>query len=641
MSFDRTYENLRSKDSPSFRIIDSSHHGSECLFQEPKIPLDPVFENIEELCEETRTTNGLKKKCEDAVKTPSSKQATNALRESPSNFLPLYNSHREAECLFQEPEIPLLHVIGNIEKSCEETETTNGLKKGCEDEVKISSNKQTTNILRESPSSFQSLDGSHREAECLFQEPKIPLVPVIENIDESGEESGTTTDSRKECEDEVKISSCEQSTSTLKELPSNLQSLDFKVIWSDALIPDLQPSAEIAYDLKPKADSLILDLVRRGIEVSLDQLDENQKRDVLLTDFSTVEKIIFTRTGPNSATRNFTFCVHAPIAFQFFRDLFGISTECFRNSICKEPFCQLDGYSQSGSMYTSYDDRFLLKICQKKEAAFLEKLFSGYFSNVTKHPKTLLPKFFGLYGYKEGNIHVHFLIMNNLVPIFVNLHEKYDLKGSTYSKRKSEKFQKTKPSTENQENLGPLITLKDLDFLQRWPDGLYLKQKFYSLLMQAVERDCKILQSYEIMDYSLLVGIHVPGNIYWSYCEDHSSTEVYKISKLEAARVRKIKNLIGPFEARTSKGCRIHLYLGIIDILQSYTVIKKCEHFFKFLLYPSNTMSVVKPDMYAERFKNFLKQSVFKCIPELISFQKKEKELIQKLLEDFPDDAEI
>ncbi|GBO02205.1 Phosphatidylinositol 4-phosphate 5-kinase type-1 alpha [Araneus ventricosus] len=499
------------------------------------------------------------------------------------------------------------------------------------------------NLRSKNSPSFRVADNSHHEAECLFQEPKIPLVPVIENIEESGEETGTANDLEKGCEDEVKLSSSKQATNSLRE--SSFQSLDFKIIWSDALIPDLKPSEEIPYDLKPKADSLILELVRRGIEVSLDQLkEEKQKREAVMTDFSTVEKIVFARTGPNIATRNFCFCIHAPVAFQFFRQLFGISTECFRNSICKEPLCQLDGYSQSGSMYTSYDDRFLLKICQKKEAAFLENFFPCYFSNVTKHPKTLLPKFFGLYGYREGSTHVHFLIMNNLVPIFVNLHEKYDLKGSTYSKRKFEKFQKMKPSNENQENLGPLITLKDLDFLQRWPDGLYLKQKFYSLLMQSVERDCKILQSYEIMDYSLLLGIHVPGDVYWSKCEDQdqdSSTDMYKISKLEAARARKIKNLIGPFEARTSKGCRVHLYLGIIDILQSYTVRKRCEHFFKLVLYSSNTMSVVKPAVYAERFKNFLTQSVFKCIPELISFQKKEKELVQKLLEDFPDDVEM
>ena len=40
------------------------------------------------------------------------------------------------------------------------------------------------------------------------------------------------------------------------------------------------------------------------------------------------------------------------------------------------------------------------------------------------------------------------------------------------------------------------------------PDGLSLEMATYEALMATVKRDCRVLESFMIMDYSLLVGIH-------------------------------------------------------------------------------------------------------------------------------------
>lgn len=89
------------------------------------------------------------------------------------------------------------------------------------------------------------------------------------------------------------------------------------------------------------------------------------------------------------------------------------------------------------------------------------------------------------------------IVMNNLLPSFVKMHQKYDLKGSTY-KRKANKYERKKNSP----------TFKDLDFMEHHPEGIYLEVDTYNALIKTMHRDCRVLESFKIMDYSMLVGIH-------------------------------------------------------------------------------------------------------------------------------------
>nr|KAF6397186.1 hypothetical protein HJG63_009835 [Rousettus aegyptiacus] len=72
---------------------------------------------------------------------------------------------------------------------------------------------------------------------------------------------------------------------------------------------------------------------------------------------------------------------------------------------------------------------------------------------------------------------------------------------------------------------------------------------------------------------------------------------------------------MGGIPARNSKGERLLLYIGIIDILQSYRFIKKLEHSWKALVHDGDTVSVHRPSFYAERFQRFMCSTVFKKIP--------------------------
>lgn len=101
--------------------------------------------------------------------------------------------------------------------------------------------------------------------------------------------------------------------------------------------------------------------------------------------------------------------------------------------------------------------------------------------NLNQNPRTLLPKFFGLYCVQSGGKNIRVVVMNNVLPRVVRMHLKYDLKGSTYKRRASKKErEKARP------------TFKDLDFMQDVPDGLMLDQDTYNALVKTLQRDCLV-----------------------------------------------------------------------------------------------------------------------------------------------------
>ncbi len=103
------------------------------------------------------------------------------------------------------------------------------------------------------------------------------------------------------------------------------------------------------------------------------------------------------------------------------------------------------------------------------------------------------------------------------------------------------------------------------------------------------------------MDYSLLVGVH---NI--DQAEEEREAEA-KEEREEAPDMPP-----GGIPARNHKGERLFLFVGIIDILQSYTLFKKLEHTFKAMIHDVDTISVTNPKLYGTRFLSFMTQKAFK-----------------------------
>ncbi|XP_034533426.1 phosphatidylinositol 4-phosphate 5-kinase type-1 gamma isoform X4 [Notolabrus celidotus] len=388
-------------------------------------------------------------------------------------------------------------------------------------------------------------------------------------------------------------------------------------------------SGETTY--KKTTSSALKGAIQLGIGYTVGNLSSKPERDVLMQDFYVVESIFFPSEGSNLTPAHhfpdFRFKTYAPVAFRYFRELFGIRPDDYLYSLCNEPLIELSNPGASGSVfYLTKDDEFIIKTVMHKEAEFLQKLLPGYYMNLNQNPRTLLPKFFGLYCVQSGGKNIRVVVMNNVLPRAVRMHLKYDLKGSTYKRRASKKErEKARP------------TFKDLDFMQDLQDGLMLDQDTYNALVKTLQRDCLVLESFKIMDYSLLLGVHNMDQAERERQMEGSqggSDEKRPIAQQKALYSTAMESIqggaacggsidtedtMGGIPAVNGRGERLLLFVGIIDILQSYRLIKKLEHTWKALVHDGDTVSVHRPGFYADRFFKFMSSNVFKKTSSLKS----------------------
>uniref|UniRef100_A0A5F9C7R3 1-phosphatidylinositol-4-phosphate 5-kinase n=1 Tax=Oryctolagus cuniculus TaxID=9986 RepID=A0A5F9C7R3_RABIT len=353
---------------------------------------------------------------------------------------------------------------------------------------------------------------------------------------------------------------------------------------------------------KKTASSAIKGAIQLGIGYTVGNLTSKPERDVLMQDFYVVESVFLPSEGSNLTPAHhfpdFRFKTYAPLAFRYFRELFGIKPDDYLYSICSEPLIELSNPGASGSLFfVTSDDEFIIKTVQHKEAEFLQKLLPGYYMNLNQNPRTLLPKFYGLYCMQSGGINIRIVVMNNVLPRSMRMHFTYDLKGSTYKRRASRK---------EREKSNP--TFKDLDFLQDMHEGLYFDIETYNALMKTLQRDCRVLESFKIMDYSLLLGIHILDHCLKEK-EEETAQNVPDAKRPGMQKVlysTAMESIQGPGKSGD----------GIITENPD-TLMKKLEHSWKALVYDGDTVSVHRPSFYADRFLKFMNSRVFKKIQVL------------------------
>jgi 1-phosphatidylinositol-4-phosphate 5-kinase len=306
-------------------------------------------------------------------------------------------------------------------------------------------------------------------------------------------------------------------------------------------------------------------------------------------------KTIPHQTGP------FKFKDYSPHAFRFLRHRFGIDTADYMVSLCntqkngENALRELPTPGKSGSLFFfSHDMRFILKTIPKDEAKLLRSLLPSYVEHIANDENTLLPKFFALHRVKpHRGRQVRFLVMNNVFQTRKNIHERYDLKGSTLGRAASEDEKKK-----------DTVTYKDLDFRERHVKIQIGPQKRIALLEQ-LHRDCKFLAKLNIMDYSLLLGIHnAEKEEGWGPSIPSSSTDIFhSIFQENDGGMKGVDENGAPNER--------FYYMGIIDILMLYSLRKKFEHTYKTLRYGrEEEISSISPNDYATRFYEFIAASI-------------------------------
>ncbi|MEJ1276521.1 hypothetical protein NN561_007426 [Cricetulus griseus] len=149
--------------------------------------------------------------------------------------------------------------------------------------------------------------------------------------------------------------------------------LPYHFLWRENILTDPQT-----------ASSAIKGAIQLGIGYTVGNLTSKPERDVLMQDFYVVESVFLPSEGSNLTPAHhypdFRFKTYAPLAFRYFRELFGIKPDDYLYSICSEPLIELSNPGASGSLFfVTSDDEFIIKTVQHKEAEFLQKLLPGYY----------------------------------------------------------------------------------------------------------------------------------------------------------------------------------------------------------------------------------------------------------------------
>ncbi|KAH8703946.1 multicopy suppressor of stt4 mutation [Talaromyces proteolyticus] len=404
-----------------------------------------------------------------------------------------------------------------------------------------------------------------------------------------------------------------------------------------------------------------------GIRFVVSRINAKMDRELTPADFEAKHKFSFDITGKEltpSAKYDFKFKDYAPWVFRRLRAKFKLDPADYLMSLTsKYILSELGSPGKSGSFfYFSRDYKYIIKTIHHSEHKLLRKILPDYYKHVENNPNTLISQFYGLHRVKMAyGRKIHFVVMNNLFPPHRDIHQTFDLKGSTVGRDLRE---------EDLER-NPRATMKDLNWLRRnrhLEEGPMKREIF----MAQLRRDVSLLQRLKIMDYSLLVGIHDLGRGNEEKLRD-KTLQVFQPggdrdddpgtnllirtpSKLESARkARELrltlkrerpvpiqqtaakmpdeilderKNLVfysddGGFRATHENGQAGEeiYYLGIIDCLTPYGIVKKAEHFWKGLSHNRNQISPIPPQQYGERFIQFM---------EGITMSKEEAERLQQ-----------
>lgn len=228
----------------------------------------------------------------------------------------------------------------------------------------------------------------------------------------------------------------------------------------------------------------------------------NGKRWVKIQDFRTTEKYEFRpkgdgKTPPHLLAHTFKFKDYSPVVFAYLRRMYGVNEFDFLLSVCGNAnFIEFISNAKSGQFFFySSDGRYMIKTMTNAESKFLRRILPQYFKHCCENPNTIMTRFFGMYRVKLYHLrrNVKFVIMNSVYYTDKPLQSFYDLKGSAIGRD-------AKPGQ---------AVLKDNDLRRSLPEGaMALKSDQCAALRNQVAADCEFLQQVDIMDYSMLVGVH-------------------------------------------------------------------------------------------------------------------------------------
>ncbi|CDW56944.1 phosphatidylinositol 5 phosphate 4 kinase type 2 [Trichuris trichiura] len=330
---------------------------------------------------------------------------------------------------------------------------------------------------------------------------------------------------------------------------------------------------------------------------------------------------------------------YCPNVFRSLREKFGVEEGDYLKSLTKNEPLPLDAHGRSNArLFTSYDMCFVIKTIDAEEVAEVHSILQKYHNYVVEQrSRTLLPQYVGMYRLTVEGAEVYAVVMRNVFSRNYPISKKYDLKGSTVQRQASEK-----------ERAKEFPTYKDIDFLEE-KCKLYLSKRSRQRLIEMLTSDTDFLASLNLMDYSLLVGIHELDSAPAASTGETSTKQTAATTSACRGDSSEVENgsdesndygsqptppespppclgAFAPFSgneelqvddefyavpARCDAPKKMIYFIGLIDILTYYGMKKLTATAAKAVKYGAEAeISTVRPQQYAKRLVEFVTRAL-------------------------------
>lgn len=383
----------------------------------------------------------------------------------------------------------------------------------------------------------------------------------------------------------------------------------------------------------------LLSVFMWGVNHSVRELQHVHAPVMLMPeDFRSFSKIKIENYAFNKENLPSSFKVkeYCPLVFRNLRERFGIYDEDFLTSLIKCPK-PMEAHKSGAKCYISQDGIYVINTLNTDQVEEMHCYLKHYHPYIVeRHGKTLLPQYLAMYRLTVDSVETYMVVMRNVFSSHMRVHKKYDLKGSTVDREASEK-----------EREKTLPTLKDNDFLNddiKITIGEEAKEK----LLETLAADADFLTRLNIMDYSLLLGIHDLDQAVedvMEAVEDEDEDAEYDSAGSGGGHALTPPDSPGTARSRFSEqrahfrrgnsivnGCinpekdiyaipsrpgaegsgRNVFFLSIVDVLTHYGVKKAAAKAAKTVKYGSGVegISTVEPEQYAKRFLAFIADAI-------------------------------
>lgn len=274
-------------------------------------------------------------------------------------------------------------------------------------------------------------------------------------------------------------------------------------------------------------------------------------------------------------------------------------------------------------MFFSKDERFIVKTTAHSEMQTLLRIIRDYHDYVSAHPETLLCRYLGAYSISMFHQQIYFVVMENVFQVpsqYMKRMDIYDLKGS-WVKRSGKRMNELRGQKKTCRNCNALFVVgKERGMCPETPNSphvpracmqdndlrfrLRLGREAAVKLATQLRRDSDFLCSQRLMDYSLLLGVIKQRINHGSTARLSGFDKFSKQRGREPSKRPFFQQRYGGMAAADVEGPGFY-YMGIVDILQEWTVGKIAEHWAKvvFKCASRTGISAVSPPLYNARFK--------------------------------------